>query len=373
MRPRNTASRDLPRNLYFNSNGYFVYKRPDTQTRISLGKDRSAAIEAACQANEKLIPRSALLIEKILPTIKKKLVSAQIDELLILWEERVAKGKRNPKAKGKMSDKTLKEYRNMVNKFNSEFGEYEIGSITLEQVSEYLKKFPDTSRVRNRGVLNLIWTHAKAGGFVTENIVEATIKGVIDVERQRLTLEDFHTIREFAPPHYQNLFDLALQTIQRREDLSALKKENDVVVDGKRYLRVVQIKTGARIMIEVGKELAAVLKRCQTDTVSEFILHYPYTNDRNRRFVGKPFSPDAISDAFTKARNMAIKKKGLFKGMIAAQYPTFHEIRALGAKLYEKRGVDPGPLLGHKSRKMTDVYLGRHEETWTVTKAGLSL
>ena len=44
--------------------------------------------------------------------------------------------------------------------------------------------------------------------------------------------------------------------------------------------------------------------------------------------------------------------------------PTLHEVRALGAKLYEEKGIDPQILLGHLDPKMTRLYLDRHKVQW---------
>lgn len=56
-----------------------------------------------------------------------------------------------------------------------------------------------------------------------------------------------------------------------------------------------------------------------------------------------------------------------------AKRATFHEIRALGAKLYKELGINPKELLGHLDEKTTRVYLDRHQIKWVAVKAVLKL
>ena len=56
-----------------------------------------------------------------------------------------------------------------------------------------------------------------------------------------------------------------------------------------------------------------------------------------------------------------------------ANPPTLHEIRSLGAKLYEDQGISPQSLLGHADEKMTRVYLDRYEVKWIKADAVLTL
>ena len=64
---------------------------------------------------------------------------------------------------------------------------------------------------------------------------------------------------------------------------------------------------------------------------------------------------------------------GLFDRLPAEQHPSFHEIRALGAWLYQQAGIDPQALLGHTSQKTTRVYLDRHQVEYLEVDAGIIL
>ncbi|MPZ46814.1 MAG: hypothetical protein GEV05_26210 [Betaproteobacteria bacterium] len=48
--------------------------------------------------------------------------------------------------------------------------------------------------------------------------------------------------------------------------------------------------------------------------------------------------------------------------------PTFHEIRALGARLYKNRGINPQTLLGHTDPNQTLLYLEGHAKPWIETE-----
>jgi integrase len=70
--------------------------------------------------------------------------------------------------------------------------------------------------------------------------------------------------------------------------------------------------------------------------------------------AGSRVHPDRISHAFTEARRLAgipdVSPDG--KGA-----PTFHEIRSLAKRLYDKQGgVDTKALLGHSTDKMGALY-----------------
>lgn len=57
-----------------------------------------------------------------------------------------------------------------------------------------------------------------------------------------------------------------------------------------------------------------------------------------------------------------------------AERPSFHEIRALGVKLYKDAGLDPQHLAGHASAKMTKNYDAGHDEIrWVEVSVDLKI
>jgi len=77
-----------------------------------------------------------------------------------------------------------------------------------------------------------------------------------------------------------------------------------------------------------------------------------------------------LTRAFATARDEC----GLFAGIDAAALPTFHEIRALGIKLYRDQGIEPQRLAGHSTAKMTSNYDSGHDEIrWVEVSAELQI
>lgn len=69
--------------------------------------------------------------------------------------------------------------------------------------------------------------------------------------------------------------------------------------------------------------------------------------------VGSPVAVDRISKAFTAARQLA----GIQDELDGKAAPTFHEIRSLCKRLYDKQGgVDTKALLGHADEKTAELY-----------------
>jgi len=174
------------------------------------------------------------------------------------------------------------------------------------------------------------------------------------VKRERLELAQYLPTREAAsamPEWFSLAMDLALVTGQRREDLTQM--QFDHVVDGR--LQVEQGKTGALISLPLDLELKAVnlrlgtvIDRCRLASTTGFMLG---AGIRKNSPDGS-LHPDGLTKKFVATR----KASGL---EFEENPPTFHEIRSLAGRLYEKeRGRDfAQKLLGHTSEMMTLKYL----------------
>lgn len=71
--------------------------------------------------------------------------------------------------------------------------------------------------------------------------------------------------------------------------------------------------------------------------------------------------PDTVGKEFAAARDRAAAKLNLDLG---ENPPSFHEQRSLAARLHEEEGRDPQRLLGHRTARMTDVYLDSRGSEW---------
>src|SRR5258708_6368542 len=94
--------------------------------------------------------------------------------------------------------------------------------------------------------------------------------------------------------------------------------------------------------------LADVIARCKsTGVVSKYLIHHVKNAGLAKR--GQPIRLGTISEAFAEARTLA--------GITGDDAPTFHEIRSLAKRLYEKQGgVDTKALLGHLTESSSRLY-----------------
>ncbi|XUK74074.1 Integrase [Erwinia rhapontici] len=205
-----------------------------------------------------------------------------------------------------------------------------------------------------RSVLSDIFREAIVEGHISNNPVTPTRTTTPTVSRERLELEQYIAIRESAStmaPWVGLAMDLALLTGQRREDVAAMRFDD---IDNSR-LQVTQGKTGMMISFPLDLEiesmnlkLGTIIDRCHLASTTEFMI----SAGIRKNSTGGSLHLDSLTKNFAEARI----KSGL---TFQSKPPTFHEIRSLSGRLYEKeKGKHfAQQLMGHKSEKMTDKYL----------------
>ena len=376
-RPR-TKSSKLPPNLSVErKNGvpYYRYRHPQTGKRTGLGSDGAKAAKAAIALNSILShqsnDREAMRLVSRVSTPKESAA-----EFLREFQELILPSRRSRKGHG-LSEKTLREYRIMLKTIDKEFGHLSWMAVTLEQVARFLDSLPPRSSNAHRSLMIQVWRHAIAKGKINPptNLPEMTIPKDHVVERQPLSLELYRAIWEIADQWFRNAMDLALHTLQRREDLVGLRFDDIKIVDKARYLPVRQIKTEhssdkGRLLLPIGVDLGALIERCRDDILSPFLIH-KRPERRRREYLDRKehwtqITPEMVTREFAALRD----KCGSCDHLRAEQRPTFHEIRALGGELYRQAGWDNAAiqrLLGHTTEKMTRHYLDKHQEPWVVT------
>ncbi|EHK0833266.1 TPA: tyrosine-type recombinase/integrase, partial [Escherichia coli] len=207
-----------------------------------------------------------------------------------------------------------------------------------------------------RSTLSDAFREAIAEGHITTNPVAATRAAKSEVRRSRLTADEYLKIyqaAESSPCWLRLAMELAVVTGQRVGDLCEMKWSD--IVDG--YLYVEQSKTGVKIAIPttlhvdaLGISMKETLDKCKEILGGETIIA------STRR---EPLSSGTVSRYFMRAR----KASGLsFEG----DPPTFHELRSLSARLYEKQISDKFAqhLLGHKSDTMASQYRDDRGREW---------
>lgn len=348
-RPRKKSNAALPPNLYqskVNGAVYFTYKHPITNKRHGMGRDKAKAIAAAKQLNSILITNNDLVSKvKGLETIAQH----------IKWFKREIMPKR------KYADKTAEMYETKFNQLKDGLGEdTPLEQISVTDISDLMAKLSDRSAQQLRQVGVDLFKTAIGRGFIEQNPAEQTNKPILgETIRQRLTMEQFEAIHKAAPLWLRNAMDLALITLQRREDIVSMKF--DQIKDGALY--VIQEKTKKHdtgyLKIAMGDSLSEVVARCRDDVASPFLIHrMPERKIKREGMHWTQIKPEFVTRAFKEITD----ELKVFKSIKREARPTFHEIRALGIKTYKDRGFDPQQLAGHATAKMTKNYDSGHDE-----------
>ncbi len=339
----------LPKNLTFRSKGKsFYWRNPVTKREISLGQiARRDAIAQAIEANHYIEQNYSpvLLLEKIKGSHEYTL-NSWIERYEVIFKRR------------QLAENTYKVRAGQLAIIRERLGSMVLSKITTRHVAEFLEFWiaqdKKTMAATMRSVLSDIFREAIVEGHIENNPVTPTRAAKVVVKRERLELAQYGPIRGAAdtmPPWFGLAMDLALVSGQRREDLTQMRFSH--VVDGR--LLVEQGKTGAMISLPldlelkiVSLQLGAVIDRCRLVSTTDFMI----SAGIRKNSLGGSLHPDGLTKKFVAAR----KASGL---SFEENPPTFHEIRSLAGRLYEKeRGKDfAQKLLGHSSETMTLKYL----------------
>ena len=361
-RPRTLLNRKLPPNLYPNGK-YWRYRNPITGVMTSINRPLEEAIKLARAANLKLAALVVddgalltLLTGDRLPTVKNLL-------------ERFAKEWLKDKG---YAPRTLEEIEFKLERYRLDLGERLIGQMDVLAMAEYLDNFSNNAYTKHRGLWVQIFAFAVAKGLAERNNAELTlVKKEAEKKRQRHTLEGLMKIvdADTTPPWLKRAIRLALASLQRREDIVTwlktavdMEKNTLTVSPGKTqgYDNPVHLK------ITMGAALREVVGEClRSPIASPYLIHYKPRSRRREQIEAKDHwtsvTPDYLTKEFSKARDAA----HAYDHVAAGERPTFHEIRALGAWLYEQQKFPQEyiqALLGHADEKMTRHYQEGHDE-----------
>lgn len=270
--------------------------------------------------------------------------------------------------------------RNMLAKMRRirrELGERPIEYTDCIFLEEWMSSFCHTADTFNkwRYALVLLWKFAVARKIVdaneAEKIEERSTSKKIEANRKvrlPLDIEGFRAIHEKAEPWLQLAMEISLVTLQARNEVCNMKHAD--FRDG--YLYVIRDKTSgdsdmAFIKIAVTDQIEEFRRRSlNIDGVTHLTSSRPYLvhrapQRRRREWIeGKPHwtyvNPDYLTKAFEKTRDQVER----FASMPNEQRPTFHEIRGLGARVYQDRGMpekDIQALMTHAHKRTTEIYL----------------
>lgn len=361
-RPRSRNRAGWPDNLYPNRDG-FKYRHPISRKETWMGRDKAKAFAAARKLNALLIPGGDLVAKVVQPreTVGDAVKLFRTDEI----------PSRN------WGEKTAAWYDVYLGKIEEGLGTRPTDEVTVNELATWIRKTTESARSRQTYRLLLEWIFACAvqEGWIDENPAAQLRKFHHTRVRERLTLEAYNAIHKAAPQWLRNAMDLSLLTLLRREDVAALRFDDDHddalwVIPEK-----TENSTQLRLKIAITPELRAVITRCRDNVVSPFLVHrlplkpFPRQKRAKARTHHTQVLPEQITRAFADVRD-ALEIGG-------GNPPTFHEIRSLGgALLMRQRGwtkAQVQALMGHASETMTAVYLDGHELPWTEVTPGLTL
>lgn len=376
-RPRSRKNARLPPNLYPNGK-YWQFRNPITGKKTSINKPLDEAIKLARAANAKLAPLMAddgallqLLTGEQAPT-----VSHLLDRFETEWlpERKLAEG-------------TLKEKLIKLRLYRADLGERMIGQLDVLAMAEYLDQFENNAYTKHRSLWIEIYAFAVAKGLAERNQAELTLKKKEDAKvRQRHTVEGVQKIlaADTTPAWLKRAIRLALLSLQRREDL--VTWERSAVDMARNVIRVSPGKTEnyntpIHLEIEMGADLRTVVQECLKETIASpyLICYRPKARKREQidaKLHWSAVTQDYLTKEFRKARDLA---KAYNHIADPKARPTMHELRALGAWLYEQQGFSTEyvqVLMGHATPDMTTYYQGGHEQKGVVyqqVQAGLKL
>ncbi|HCR3771654.1 TPA: tyrosine-type recombinase/integrase, partial [Proteus mirabilis] len=231
-------------------------------------------------------------------------------------------------------EKTLYDYNSKIKIIKLNIADAPLNEITTKDIASFISNYSKRSMAKLMRVTLLdAFNEAIAEGLLNENPVSVTRAPKTQVNRARLTLDDFNYAINHTNKKYKNLFLLALLTAQRISDIENMKW-SDIKND---RIYITQIKTGAKISIPTSLKIDAV-----NVSIKEVLGNIEKKGD---------FICGVKAQSIRKAFLQSLPQKD--------NMPTFHEIRSLSARLYEdEKGAEfAKKILGHKSMQMTDRYL----------------
>jgi integrase len=342
---RSIRHRDWPPHLYEDRKGYYVfrYMRDGVSTCVAIGrKPLAVAISEAIAANLHLASEQPSLVDKL------KGAHHTVADVIA-------------KMPAPKSMESQSSYRSWDRVISEKLGAKQIKDLTVDDCAQLIDAIHASGRettakyVRSR--LVMLCRRAQQLGWVKPgvNVAAITAEPAVEVRRQRMTLDTFmaiHKVAHQAAGWLPRAMMYALVTGQDRSTVCAM--EHAHVVDGE--LRVWRNKTRRtntpvaiplRLRLDaVGVSLGELIEQ-PTGVQSRFLVHHPKRIAHVH--AGDPVSPDAVTEAFARARVLA--------KITGPNPPSFHEIRSLSKRLYlAQGGVDTQALLGHKDAGTAALY-----------------
>lgn len=389
-RPRNREYRHLPDFLNFDKDRQRYILTLISGKRKTIGTDRAYAIAVAKEYNLRMRPNVAVSLESIIREEggingEAKPLSEHLDRLMkrIIIDEKPAQS-------------TLADWNNDLVRVKEYFSDIAACDINLEHVNGFIARYHSASsaNVQNRKVLFLkkIFSYAMDESLMFDNpATRKKMRRTDQKQRRRLSLDDYMRIRGAAALWLRTAMDLALQTAQARLEVSRIKysikepkeglcgcvwlpcEQNGVFGTLYIHRQKVKHKEASHVAIPIGHQLKEIIESSRDNIASPYVVHRlpdKRSNDISKE-VKHPtqVAPDYLSRAFSALRDQV----GVGENLPMEQRPTFHEIRALAAHLFEKQGIDPQARMAHSDAKSTKIYTQDHVDWVSVPHAEIKV
>lgn len=379
-RPRSKRNAGLPPYLYHSKERGFFLTLTNGK-RITLSTTRANAITIANEYNRRARgDQTEQVVERLMKATGSTSGVPFSRHIIETLEKRILSDR-------KYGTDTLKTLLNDIDRAK-QFFDMPAADINLQTVNSYIEtNHPKASgNVINRktGFLRMLFRFAIDEGLMQTNPAELKMKRPVEKkQRQRLTISQFKAIRAISPSWLKTAMDLSLQTTHARLEITRIEyrlnrptegrcgvvwlNEPEITEEGVIYgtlyihRQKVEKYEASHVAIPVGDRLKQIIDASRDELLSPYIVHrrrekqHQISQEVTHR---TQIAPDYLSRAFSKHRD----KTGLFDLMPANQRPTFHEIRALAAKLFNDAGMDPQSRMAHTDAKSTKIYTQNHRE-----------
>lgn len=384
-RPRKKEYRHLPDYLVFDKDRGVYKFTLITGKKKNIGKDRAIAIAIAREYNLRMRPELSPSVENLIResggvTGEAKPFAEHVDHIMAraIEDERP-------------SQSTQDDWNNDALRVKEFFVNVPACDIELEHVNAYINQYHSgaSANVQNRKVsfLKKLFSYAVDESLMFDNpATRKKMRRTEEKKRQRLSLDNFKAIKRAAKPWLRTAMDLALQTTHARLEVSrirySIREPKDGIcgcvwleqpengIYGTLYIhrQKVQKKEESHVAIPIGEELKRIIDDSRDNVASPFVVHrLPERQVKRSKEVSHPtqVAPDYLSRSFSATRD----KLGLYDKRPMDERPTFHEIRALAAHLFDQQGIDPQGRMAHSDAKSTKIYTQNHID-WVVVPHG---
>ncbi|GAB6263219.1 phage integrase Arm DNA-binding domain-containing protein [Photobacterium sp. R1] len=340
---------------------YYQYRDARSGKFHGLGTDKNRAVAVAKELNlrisEQLVEQYQHILDVNPAKVAKKGISTK------QWCEKYMEIQQDRLDEGEIAITTYKTRKTAVNVLTTRCKSVGIKDLDTKTLATIVDEYKKSGKARMAQVLRSVWIdvfkEAQHAGEVDAgyNPALATKNPKAEVKRARLLESDWKPIISAAqinlPDYVVNAMQLALTTGLRREDVCAIQFKD--VRDGFLYVATSKSKRKTKLAFPLeltnpllGISLGEIIANCRrSKVVSKFVIHH--TKPVQQVKPGHRVNVNTITRHFATARDATnLKWEG--------EPPTFHEIRSLAERTYDKIGVDTQVLLGHRDRRMTDKY-----------------